>query len=183
MSPRDMRGDPHDNHDTLPDALRWQLRELRRDQAPARDLWPDIAARLAPPRRVARVSGQRPWALPVALAATLALALGFVGWEQGLVRDRAATPSPIAAAPGAKPSLVQREAASMTRQYQAALIEVGDVPPDATPALQPAFDELDRNARLILDALARDPDSRLLLLQLRRTYAHRLALAQRVAIS
>ncbi|NUO76187.1 MAG: hypothetical protein HOQ32_09255, partial [Lysobacter sp.] len=32
----------------LPDALRWQLRALRRDQPPANDLWPGIAARLQP---------------------------------------------------------------------------------------------------------------------------------------
>ncbi|MNP82071.1 hypothetical protein D3C76_1805950 [compost metagenome] len=46
--------------------------------------------------------------------------------------------------------------------------------------LQPVFDDLDRNAGLILQALARNPDSRLLLEQLRRTYARRLALAQRL---
>lgn len=50
----------------------------------------------------------------------------------------------------------------------------------ATVAMKPAFDELDRNAALILDALSHDPDSRMLLEQLRRTYARRLALAQRL---
>jgi hypothetical protein len=54
-------------------------------------------------------------------------------------------------------------------------------PAATATTLQPTFDELDRNAALILDALAHDPDSRLLLDQLRRTYARRLALAQRVA--
>ena len=50
------------SHDPTPlsdDALRWQLRALRQDTPPARDLWPDLAARLAatpqqavaPPRR------------------------------------------------------------------------------------------------------------------------------------
>jgi len=68
----------------------------------------------------------------------------------------------------------------MTRQYQAAMREIEPVSQQAI-ALKPAFDELDRNTALILDAMAHDPDSRLLLEQLRRTYARRLALAQRVA--
>lgn len=227
MEPRDMH-DEHDKRpeagDTLPDALRWQLRDLRREQAPARDLWPGIAVRLTDHSgssrrtdsnrqsdpgchpdlgrhsrlrgddgekklgRGFRTNAAPHWTLPAALAATLVLALGFLGWQQGLVGDQQATPSTFAATPSdAAPTLVQREAAGMIRQYRAALAEVGAVQPDApsgaTLTLQPAFEELDRNARLILEALAHDPDSRLLLQQLQRTYAHRLALAQRVAIS
>ena len=83
-------------------------------------------------------------------------------------------------APG---DVIANRAAGLTRQYQAALGEIDRVPSSPAPALQPAFDELDRSAQLILAALERDPDSRLLLQQLRRTYSHRLALAQRVAIS
>lgn len=196
MNPLDTPGDPHRNPPAAdgawPDGMRWRLRELRREQAPARDLWPDIAVRLATPEagahaplyRAPQPHAARRWQLPVALAATLALALGFIAWQQDRISDQRATPSPLAAAlPDASPSLVQREAAGMTRQYQAALVEIGGVPSDATPGLQPAFDELDRSARLILDALEHDPDSRLLLQQLRRTYSHHLALAQRVAIS
>ena len=48
-------------------------------------------------------------------------------------------------------------------------------------SLQPTAEALDRDVALIRAALARDPDSVRLLEQLRRTYAHRLALAQRVA--
>ncbi len=170
---------PHNDasatNDGLTDALRWQLRALRRDEMPGADPWPAIAARLTGPRAEslatpsARTAGAR-WGVPVALAATLAIALGFAGWWQ-------AAPSRAA------PSLVQQEANGLTLQYQAAFAEVDAVPTAATLAVQPAFDELDRSARLILDALARDPDSRLLLEQLRRTYSHRLALAQRVALS
>lgn len=158
----------------LPDALRFQLRALRRDQPPAADLWPGIAARLQP-QVAAPVRAPRPrWLAPFAVAATLALAIGFTGvW-----RDQAANDAPQAQAE----SLVQREAAGMTLQYQAAMQEMQRTAPAATATtLQPTFDELDRNAALILDALAHDPDSRLLLDQLRRTYARRLALAQRVA--
>ena len=185
MNPRNPDGGPHDLMDNpLSDQLRWQLRELRRDQPPARDLWPDIAARLAAQatetHAVPRAAPRR-WMLPVALAATVALAVGVVGWQQGLVRAPLTVPSSTIAADGydATPSLVQREAAGLTRQYQAALGEIDRVPSSSAPALQPAFDELDRSARLILAALQHDPDSQLLLQQLRRTYSHRLALAQR----
>src|SRR5690606_15579337 len=60
--------------DTMTDhELRWQLRQLPRDIEPARDLWPDIAARLqqAPVRR------RRPWLAVLSLAACLCLAVGL----------------------------------------------------------------------------------------------------------
>lgn len=274
----------------LPDALRWQLRALRRDTPPTRDLWSGIAARLgeqeppqdapapvdhlapivaapgdaspaeaapieaAPAPQVivlrARESSRRRWLAPMAMAASvavLAVALGVM-WKGGAAVDDSAA-GDVAAVDGAsgqgssastaagiadattKPadgrtvaqnssasaasaiadtgtppadsravaqnssastgpnvadaqttpaSLVQREADGMTRQYQAAMREIEPVSQQAV-ALKPAFDELDRNTALILDAMAHDPDSRLLLEQLRRTYARRLALAQRVA--
>lgn len=160
--------------DDLPDALRWQLRAMRRDEAPGRDLWAGIAERIqAQPRQVRK---QRPrWIAPVAMAATLVLAVGVVGlWRSG--GEGPALPGNATAQ---RDTLVQLEAQGMRRQYQAAMIEVGTGRPPAE--LQPAFDELDRNAALILDALAHDPNSRLLLEQLRKTYARRLALAQRIA--
>jgi len=160
--------------DDLPDTLRWQLRAMRRDEAPDRDLWGGIAERIqVQPRQAAP---QRPrWIAPVAMAATLVFAVGLVGlWRTGA--EGPANPGPANAQ---RDTLVQAEAQGMRRQYQAAMIELGSGRPPAE--LQPAFDELDRNASLILDALAHDPNSRLLLEQLRRTYARRLALAQRVA--
>ena len=36
-----------EDHDVLPDALRWDLRALRRDVEPSTDLWPSIAQRIA----------------------------------------------------------------------------------------------------------------------------------------
>lgn len=167
----------HDNEhdiprDDLPDGLRWQLRALRRDVPPQQDLWPAIAQRLQEQPRQAAPRAR--WITPVALAATLVLAVGVVGFWRGaeLSVERAPTAVPRA-------TLVQLEVQGMTREYQAAMLEVGATQPPAE--LQPAFDELDRNAALILDALAHDPNSRLLLEQLRRTYARRLALAQRLA--
>ncbi|MGO1003022.1 hypothetical protein [Lysobacter sp. CA196] len=176
----------------LPDALRWQLRALRRDASPTRDLWPGIAARLgeqAPPAAVAeaptsapvialraRETGRKGWMAPLALAASVAaLAIGIAGQ----FRAEPESSVPVAAQAKAPASLLQREADGMTRQYQAAIREIAPATEQAK-AMQPAFEELDRNAALILDALAHAPDSRLLLEQLRRTYARRLALAQRV---
>ena len=173
----------HDNgHDggavpgtDLPDSLRWGLRALRRDEPPSRELWPDIAARLQPTAREPVPSTWR-WMPPVALAATLVIALGVTGvWRDGL-------PSTAPAVTDATPAtLVQQEATGLARQYDAALSEVANVQTTASPALQPTIDDLDQSLDVIHDALARDPDSRLLLEQLRRTYAHRLALAQRAA--
>lgn len=163
------------------EALHWQLRALRREQMPERDLWPEVVASLAQPApgpaslrpapRSMRPAGR--WPVPLALAATLAMAVGALGWWQRSPQSESDSPT-----------TVQQEAEGMTRQYRAALAQLADAAPAAEPsALQSAFDELDRNAGLILEALAHDPDSRLLLQQLRRTYAHRLALAQRVAFS
>jgi hypothetical protein len=161
------------NHDTpneFPDTLRWQLRALRQDAEPARDLWTDIAARLPAQQPAAATRAPRRWLMPVAMAASVLLVVGTVGWFNRGPND---------AATAAGPTLVQREADGMTRQYQAALQEMQAAPMPAN--LKPTIDELDRDVAMIRAALVRDPDSVLLLEQLRRTYAHRLALAQRAA--
>lgn len=157
----------HDNENShdFPDALRWQLRGMRQDAAPSRDLWPGIAGRLTPQRVPAPAS--RRWLGPAAMAASLVLAVGTVGW---FARTTDLAPQ--------SPTLVQLEADSLSRQYQAALQEVqGPIPEN----LQPTAKALDRDVAMIRAALASDPNSVRLLEQLRRTYAHRLALAQRLA--
>lgn len=162
----------------LPDTLRWQLRALRGDEAPARDLWPAIAARLETPA-AGRAQPRPRWYPTIALAATLLLALGVGGlWRGGELPDGSGR---TATSDVASPTIVQREAEGLARQYDAALHELALAP--HSPGLQPTLVELDRSLALIHDALARDPDSRLLLDQLRRTYAHRLALAQRAVYS
>ena len=147
----------------LSDALRWQLRAQRRDVAPPVDLWPGIAARLEP-QRTAPVRAPR---VRFALAASVLLAVAAGGL---LLR---VPPSTAPANAG------HRAAQALTREYDRALGAM----PDAKPAeLAPAFAELDRSARDIRRALQRDPDSRLLLEQLRRTYSLRLALTQRAVM-
>ena len=161
----------------LPDAMRWQLRAMRRDASPSRDLWPDIARRLQQPA-AARASARRRWIAPVALAATLVIAVG----ASGLLRDGLPVRS-TQSLETVQLSVVQREAAGLARQYDAALGEVATAQAEPSAALKSTLDELDRNLSLIHYALSQDPDSTLLLDQLRRTYSHRLALAQRGAYS
>ena len=159
---------PHDPTPLSDDALRWQLRALKQGVPLSRDLWPDIAAKLAaapapvaaparPPRRVA----------PFALAASVLLAVTMT-WQ--LQR----TPEGDA--------LIQREAAAMTRDYSGALAQM-DAQAKASPDYAPALHALDQSAAEIRHAIATDPQARFLLEQLRRTYARRLALTQRAVMT
>ena len=158
-------------------SLRLQLRGLRRELAPQRDLWPGIAARIATAPAASRRRSPHRFA-PLALAASLLLALG-VAWQ---LQPPAGDPqAPATASVG----LIDREAEAMTREYRAALRELhASTPPSTTPQpVQPALRELDRSARQIRTALARDPDARFLLERLRRTYSLRLELTQRAALT
>jgi hypothetical protein len=153
---------PLDEDRSLPDALRWQLRAQRRDVAPPVDLWPGIAAQLQrqPPART-------PSRLPrFAIAASVLLV------ASGLVLG--------SRMPSSTNTVAHHEAQSLTREYDRALQQMPHA--KAPTELAPAFTELDRSAREIRRALQRDPDSRLLLEQLRRTYSLRLALSQRVLV-
>ena len=164
----------HDFDNDSGDArLQLALRGLRRDVPPGRDLWPDLAARLAKTPQQAPVAARpRRWMPAFALAASLLVAVG-VAWQL----------RPIAA-PEASSDLIQREAQAMTREYRAALLELErSAPPPAASPVTPALHELDRSAAQIRGALARDPDARFLLDRLRSTYAQRLALTQRAALT
>lgn len=173
-------GSGSDPADDLPDSLRWQLRTMRCDAEPSRDLWPDIATRLQARQATShgtRSHGRKRWITSLAVAATLVIALGTGGlWQGGIIPAQYDGIGPTTA------TIVQREAEGLALQYDAALSEVATAQ-TAPAALQPAIEELDRSLGLIHDALERDPGSSLLLDQLRRTYAHRLALAQRAAYS
>ena len=148
------------------DALRWQLRALRQDTPPARDLWPDLAARLAATPQQA-VAPPRRRVAPFALAASVLLAV-TVTWQ-------------LQKAPEGD-ALIQREAAAMTRDYIGALAQM-DAQAKASPDYAPALHALDQSAAEIRHAIATDPQARFLLEQLRRTYARRLALTQRAVMT
>lgn len=155
------------------DALRWQLRALRKEVAPQRDLWPDIATRIAatsqetPMRAMKR--GKR-WFAPAAMAASLLLAVGVV-WQGGLLPGAASTGDP----------LMRQEANALTHEYQGALQTMPQT--RSSSAYAPALRDLDSSAAKILVALEHDPNARFLLEQLRRTYARRLELTQRAALT
>jgi len=161
--------------------LRMALRGLHRDAEPGHDLWPGIAARIASlPQHSQPLPPPRPrWMWPLATAASLMLAVG-VAWNTQPATSPALSGAPIAttaAAARKRAPLVQREAETLTVQYQAALRELD---PQAVPAgWQPGLEALDRSAAEIRGALRRDPNSRLLLERLRDTYTRRLALSRR----
>ena len=144
--------------------LRWQLRQLPREIDPPRDLWPGIADRLQRPIAPRR----RPWFAALAVAASLCLAVGLA-WQS--------RPPPPPANPDFRAELVQREAAALTLEYQAALDQFQGAP--VPEPLMPALATLDRSAADIRLAIASDPEAVFLLDQLRRTYARRLSLTQR----
>lgn len=180
------------NHD-LPAALRLQLRGMRRDTPPARDLWPDLSSRLAalpvePAQEAPARAPTRLRPLPaLAAAAVLALALGL-GWQ---LRPDTAVPvavdaAPATATPAAKPAPVARtpaplvvQADAMAREYEGALRELTAARPPV--AGHPALIELDRSADDVREAIAHDPDAVFLLQRLQRVYAQRLSLTQRLA--
>jgi len=166
--------DDNDNHDVIGDELRWALRGLRRDTPPEHDLWPAIAARIAASPATAQPARPPHRFAPLALAASLLLAVG-IAW-----RLQAPVPAPATEVPSA--DLLGREAQAMTREYDAALHELRASAPQAD-APDPAMRELDRSAAQIRSALRRDPDARFLLDRLRHTYSLRLALTQRAALS
>jgi len=177
----------HDDHDptvseALPDALRFRLRELRRDVPPARDLWPALSARLAaaqahaPAQHIVAASRHRrrrglrgvTW---LATAASVALAVG-IGWQ---LRPTAV---PTPSSDTNRDAMLVRQADAMTREYDAALRELEA----AAPATRQAgvLRQLDRSANEVRAALARDPDAAFLLERLQRVYAQRLSLTRRL---
>lgn len=166
--------------------LRWQLRGLRRDVPPQRDLWPRIAERIAAtPVAATRMATPRRgigrgWA-PLALAASLLLAIGLA-WQLRPLPGPAAADT-VSNAPGGR--LVKREAEAMTREYGAALRELHATTPGTIrpPSEVAALRTLDRSAEEIRAALSRDPDARFLLQRLHSTYAQRLALTQRATLT
>jgi hypothetical protein len=176
-----MTHDIHNDNNSLPDALRWELRALRRDAEPATDLWPSIAQRIAATPQAAKAPRvERPaWRrfVPLATAASLALALG-IAWQLRPIEVPTTAP---AAANDPHAQLIAKEAEVMTLEYQAALKElVAGRPPQTLPSA-PALKVLDRSAAQIRTALARDPDARFLLDRLQRTYTRRLEITQRLA--
>ena len=83
-------------NDSPPDDLRRKIDELPRAVPPARDLWPEIAVQLDPPAPQAHPF--RRWRLPLAIAASLALAAGLT-WLRPAAPDGVWPVSPLAGTP------------------------------------------------------------------------------------
>lgn len=155
------------------EALRWQLRGLRRDIEPPGDTWTGIAAAIAAtPQeagapRTARTRRFAPWAM----AASVLLAAGLFWQLLPAARQGDAERNP----------LVRQQAVSMTLDYERALAHLQQA--GVHPEMHAALGELDRSVAQILGAIDHDPNAPFLLDQLRRTYARRLQLTQRAVIS
>ncbi|MEF9977535.1 MAG: hypothetical protein RR834_03420 [Thermomonas sp.] len=161
-------------HDSGDAAMRLALRGLRQEVEPSRDLWSGIEARIhALPQAAAPVAQHKRWAWPLAMAASMLLSAG-VAWQ---MRPSEAPVQAQATGGQVAATLVQREASTLTVQYQAALRELEFQPAPAN--WQPGLEALDRSAAEIRSALQQNPDSRLLLERLRETYTRRLALSRR----
>ena len=150
--------------------LRWQLRQLPREIELSRDLWPAIAKGIGRPK----ASPHRPWLVGLSMAAGLSLAVG-IAWRMAPSMSPTAAPGPDLTA-----QMLQREAAAMTSEYQAALRQFDGLP--VTTGISADLQILDRGAEQIRGALAANPDSPALLKQLRKVYSRRLELTQRAAI-
>jgi hypothetical protein len=155
---------------------RWKLRQLSREREPSRDLWAGIAAAIAHPQQVSKTLRGNGWrTIGSAFAASVVLGAFGLGLAKPRLLEtvglRRATP---------EHQLVLKEAAAIRKQYQVELRQFGNkpVPTDITPALI----ELDQSADNIMVALNSHPDAVFLLDQLRRTYARRLQITQRVAM-
>ena len=156
------------------------LRAMRRPVEPAADLWPAIAARIAPAAGAGPVPRRPMW--PEALAASLVLGLGALlafGGFAGRALD-APSPSMAAATDGRLPWSV-REALTLDAAYAGALAEARRAAPAPRGEVLRADRELEAAQRALADALAQQPDAVHLLDLLRRTHEQRLRLAQRQA--
>jgi hypothetical protein len=133
-----------DPSDAQLDAL---LARLRRDIAPAKDLWPDIEAQAA----TRRFQRRRPWQLAAGIAAvTLIATFALHVWDR---------PAPIVAGPVLQDEPYLRADVQLEQTYRAQLEQLA---PDTR--LQVAQDlDVIRNARAdIRRALTSDPGSPLL---------------------
>ena len=115
---------------------------------PARDLWPDVAARLAPPARATR----RRW-LPLAAAAALLLAVGagVIGWQLYSAPPFVGTDTNLTAFDWAQPK---------------------------NPKLAAAAQDLDNASAQLQTALEQHPDAVFLVGLLNRTNGQRMRLMQ-----
>lgn len=128
-------GNEHDDDEALP-----QLRGLRLEQMPERDLWPGIEARLQAISGSRRRSAPQPW-LGYALAASVVAALTIGLWREAPVPLPAPTATMVAQVPAAPPGRVHP-------QQQALLKANLGIVKDAERQLQQALEQNPESASL-----------------------------------
>jgi len=147
-----------------------QMRKLGGPVEPARELWPDIAARIAGAPALA-TSRRRiaPW---LAMAATLAVAVGA-----GVIAYRgSARPAPGAPTQASVSAPVAATPATPAEQPQRTALDWA-VPAD--PALLASAQNLDNASAQLQGALEQRPDAVFLVGLLNRTNAQRLRLMRK----
>jgi hypothetical protein len=152
------------------------LRALRQPVQPDADLWPAIAARIAPAAGAAPSARRPMW--PEALAASVMLGISVLMAVGGAPSAPVEPQAPMAEA-GLPWSL--REALVLEASFAGALDEARRVAPPPNGEVLRAERELAMAQRALEDALAQEPDAVHLLDLLRRTHEQRLRLAQRHA--
>lgn len=152
--------------------LRRQLRALPRERTPVRDLYPAIEARLTRPPAARRSVWQRPWVLAASLALFAVLLAPLLRAPMAPGPDSASSVSALSPAGDD----LSGPAAALVAEYQAALAQLAAPLPGR---LQPVAEQLDVELRELQLALEQQPDSPLLLRQLRRAFDQRLRLGQR----
>ena len=148
-----------------------QMRKLNETVEPARDLWPDIASRLAEP---VAISPRRQWRRPAfAIAASLLVAVGASLTAYRLNRPTVSPGTNVAANTTAQP-VAASDAASLTAL---------DWAKPADPKLAAAAQDLDKASADLQAALEARPDAVFLVSMLNRTNAQRMRLMRQSAIS
>jgi hypothetical protein len=161
--------------------LRRRLRQLPRERAPTRDLWPQIETRVAGTRSMLDARPRRSvhpgWALAASLLLVLVLASDLGSPVVSMHDD---TPRSASARSSSGAELVRRQAEAIAIEYRLALAPFAASRMSAT--MEQAATELDVSATELLAALRQQPDATYLLERLRRTYDQRLKLAQRAEL-
>jgi Putative zinc-finger len=165
---------------------------LPSSQSPSRDLWPEIAERLARERAWAWVGTTR-GALALAAAATVLVGIGALLWVQ-----RAPTPARMVEIPASSPPLVfatkdgpplaDPVLASAEREYELAANTLLEALQQRRPALRPEtlekiegnLEVIDRALTEVRQALVKDPDNPELNRMLVATHRKKLDVLRRV---
>ena len=166
-----------------------RIAQLPREVPPKNDPWESIAARIGP-RRPASSSG-RAWAIPAAVAATVALALVAISLLEPRGKDFVAPATSLALEATATASdspLLPIALAASEAEYQAAFrefISVGQARPSLSPqtleTIESGWADLRAAEIALAQALSVNPDDRFLNVRMLELRARQLGFLQQLA--